>query len=255
MFEFIEDEKVREQAVAELNAQIEEVNKGVDNRISEAIAGLKTKNDELLGEKKKLQAIAERFKDIDDPEKAREALKLLEENEFAQLIKDGKIEEVIEKRISTATGAANEKIEQLEVALDLATQGQSKFQSLYNRKMIDDEIRKAAVHAGVRPEAIEDVLLRGATVFSLSEDGQVEARDSKGNLLKNKDKMVVTPSVWVDGLKETSPHYWPGSAGADLGGAHSANLPDQQRKLAEAAEGNNQSDYRKMRQKMKEATQ
>ena len=127
------------------------------------------------------------------------------------------------------------------------------YKTKYQRKVVDDEVREAAIKLGVRPEALNDVLLHGASVFKLADDGQVEARDPAGNLLKNKDNLVVTPSVWVEGLKDKAPHYWPPSEGAGLGGSsHSTDSEFATQADSLLAKGD-VAGYRKLREKQRNA--
>jgi len=177
MFDYIEDPALKAKAEEEYNASIVTINGGVQKKIDEAVSGLKTKNDEILGEKKKLQDMLDKFKDIKDPVKALEALQLLDQNEYAQLIKDGKFEEVLEKRVSTATSRLTAVIDELNGKLEVSNKEGSTYKSKYQTKVIEDDIRAAAIKAGVRPEALADVLMRGINVFSLSQAGlQAEHR-------------------------------------------------------------------------------
>jgi hypothetical protein len=97
-FEFIEDEGLRAKAKEAFETQMQKTNEKFKLQMDEEVSGLKTKVDELLGEKKTIQEQLAKFGDITDPEKAAEALKFLQENEDAQLIKDGKIEAIIQPR-------------------------------------------------------------------------------------------------------------------------------------------------------------
>jgi len=253
MFDYIEDPALKAKAEEEYNASIVTINGGVQKKIDEAVSGLKTKNDEILGEKKKLQDMLDKFKDIKDPVKALEALQLLDQNEYAQLIKDGKFEEVLEKRVSTATSRLTAVIDELNGKLEVSNKEGSTYKSKYQTKVIEDDIRAAAIKAGVRPEALADVLMRGINVFSLSEDGQVEARDKQGNLIKNKDKLIMTPDVWVDSLKESAPHYWPDSEGAGLTGNNLLAESDFNKKADALLAKGDYNGYRKLRAKQKAA--
>lgn len=251
MFDWIEDETQRNKAIKEHEDAIKKVNDGVDAKINEAVSGLKVKNDELLGEKKKIQDLYDKVKDI-DPVAAREALKLLRENEYAQLIKDGKFEEVIEKRTSTATAALKKQLDDATKALEEALKSGGTYKGLYESTIIDNTIRDAAIKAGVNPAAMVDVLSRARSVFSLSEDRQVEARDAQGNLLKNDKKLVVTPAVWMDDLKESAPYFWPGSEGAGMGGSDNLSETDFTKKAAALLAKGDHAGYRKLREKQRQ---
>ncbi len=122
------------------------------------------------------------------------------------------------------------------------------YEGLYKTKMVEDALRDAAVEAKIRPEAITDVLLHGRNIFSLSEDGSIEARDAENKLRKTIDDKVLTTSNWIEGLKKSSPHYWPGSkgAGAEGGGGGGDDLAGA---IQRAADSGNHTEYRRLRKK------
>jgi hypothetical protein len=248
-FEFIEDDGLREKAEAALTTKMEELTSSVDEKIDEAVAGLKAKNEELIGEKKSIQERLSEFSDITDPIKAMEALNFLTENEDAKLIKDGKIEEVIEKRTSQLRLDHETALEEFSIKIQDLESSKGKYKSMFQNKIIEDELRAVAAKQGVRMEALSDVLLRGNTVFTLGSDGSVEARDSSGALLKNEKGSVLTPAVWIDGLKDSSPHYWPISEGAGATGKV-GNSTDTLDKLNALAERGDMEGFRKLRAKM-----
>jgi len=250
MFEFIEDEAVRAKAVEAYDVQLKEVTDGVQGKIDEAITGLQNKNQELLGEKKTIQEKLATFANIDDPEKALEALKFINENEDAQLIKDGRVSELIEKRTSTMRIDHDTAIKDLADKLEEASGGQVKYKGLYETKVMDDALRAVSMQAGVRQEAVVDILLRAKDLFTLDSKGVVEARDSGGNLRKNDDGNVMTPAVWLEDLKASSPHFWPPSEGSGATGAHITIDADTTAKLADLAKKGDMNGYRKLRKAM-----
>jgi hypothetical protein len=250
MFDWIEDEEQRAKAIAEHNAAMKKIEDGIAVKIDEAVSGLKSKNAELLDEKKKISETLKNFDNI-DAEKARSALQFLEENADAQLIKDGKIDELLAKRTSQLQSDHETLINELTTNLDEANSKGKNFENLYTTKMIEDSLRETAVSAKVIPEAISDVLTRGREVFSLAEDGTLEARGPDGKLLTTGDDKVLMPSNWIEGLKKVSPHYWPPSEGAGAnGGTGGAGGEDTMDALSRAASSNNMVEYRRIREKM-----
>ncbi len=250
-FSFIEDADQRAQAEKTYEAEMKAVTEDIDGKISEAVAGLKTKNDELLGEKKTIQEKLQKFADIKDPEEAIKALKFINESEEAQMIRDGKFDELLEKRTSTMRLEHENAVTELADKVAELTDGKTKYKGLYQTKIMDDALREVATKAGVRPEAVTDVLLRAKTMFSLGADGSVEARDANGKLLKNDDGNVVTPSVWMEGLKEVSPHYWPSSEGSGARGGNITGDADTTDRLAALAKSGDMKGFRELRDKMK----
>ena len=204
MFDFIEDPELKAKLIAEHE---------------ENVRGLKTNNEALLTEKKTIMERLTSFADIEDPKAALEALKFVRENEQARLIQEGKFDEVIEKKVSAVKQEAKAIVDELTGKLDITSKEAESFRLKYRTKIVDDNLRQAAIEAGMRPEAIEDALLLGRMEFSVADDNEtVEARDSKGNLRKNSDGIVVTPKVWMEELKARKPYLWPGSEGAGYTG-------------------------------------
>lgn len=247
MFEFIEDEEVRAKAIEAHEAAQKEILESVDEKINEATSGLKTKNEELLDEKKKIAKALKNFEGV-DAEAARDALKFLEENADAQLIKDGKIEELLEKRTSTLRSDYEAQMNELQTSLSTAMETGSTYKSRYESKMIEDALREAAIAAKVLPEALYDISLRGSNVFSLAEDGSVEARDRDGKLAKTQDgKSVLTTSNWIEDLKKSSPHYWPRSESAGAHRGDGTTEGDYNASLAAAADRGDMKEFRRLR--------
>jgi len=249
-FDFIEDEGLRKQAEEAYDAEVKANTEDIDSKISIAVAGLQSKNEELLGEKKTIQEKLQKFADIEDPVKALEALTFINESEEAQMIRDGKFDELLEKRTSTMRLDHDNAVTALADKLEEMTTGKGKYKGLYQTKMMDDALREVATKAGVRAEAVTDVLLRAKTMFALGTDGSVEARDAAGKLLKNEDGNVITPSVWLESMKETSPHYWPSSEGSGARGGNITGDADTTEKLAALAKKGDMVGYRKLRTAM-----
>jgi len=249
-FTFIEDKDIREKVENMHQLEVDDLTINLTNKAKadqeESEKGLKAKNAEILDEKKVLQEAAKLFDGM-DPEAAKEALEFHEKNKDTEFLKDGTIEDLIEKKTSTLKSDHEAAMTELGGKFDEASAKGSLYQNLYESKVIDDGIRAEAIKAGIRAEAIEDVLMRGRGVFSLDDKKQIEARDSEGKLAKTTDDKVLTTKNWIEGLKETSPHYWPGSEGAGAQGGDPGNASDYTAKLQAAATAGNMVEYRRLR--------
>jgi len=253
VFEYIEDPDLRQKAIDDYTKSIDgvkvEMKTELEKLVAESTSALKANHDRLLDEKKKLQ---EKFKDIKDPEEALKALQLINGNEEFQMIRDGKFEEVIQKRVSSATQQFEEDIKALNSKAENGEMTAVKYKSLYSDTVRDLELRRAAANAKVLPEAMEDVLNKGRQLFHIGDDEKtVESRDASGKLREIAGK-VMTPDNWIESLKKTSPHYWPGSVGGKLNpGFSTANDLDDQ--IAAAAKSGDSALFRELRDKQKEA--
>lgn len=187
------------------------------------------KNIELLKE-------AEKYKDL-NPEKYKELMELQRQRQEKELIDKGEVDQVIMSRVK----AMKEEFETTAAAKDSTiNQMTRQLESL----LIDNTVRMAATKTGVRAEAVDDMLLRAKTVFSIK-DGKVAATDSEGKIVYGKDG--TTPlgiEEWSAGLKVVAPHLYMGSNGGgatgNVGGAgNSGNKSTPVGKIAGALNENN----------------
>jgi len=247
-FKFIEDEALRNQAIEVLNSHIAELKDQHKLTMDEEVNGLKSKNAEILDEKKQADIRLKKFDEYDF-DAANEAIDFIKNNKNAQLIKDGKVDELIEKETSTLRSDHETALNEVNQSLGTEKQRGDLYESLYKTKMVEDSLREAAIISKMRPEAITDVLLHGRSVFALAEDGSVEARDGEGKLKKTVDDKVLTPTNWIEGLKKLSPHYWPDSEGANAHSSTPGSENDLTAALNKAAASGNMTEYRRLRKK------
>ncbi len=168
------------------------------------------------------QRIAEALKPFEgiDPVKVHEMMAKLGNDEEATLIAAGKLDEVISRRMKKLTDAqqklVDEAAERESGALEVA--------STFMERVLDNHVRAAAAKAGLHPSAIEDALLRARAIFSLNDEGEaVQLSDDDGEtpVLGKDGKTPFSPAEWLEGMKETAPHWFPASAsggGASGGG-------------------------------------
>lgn len=255
-FTFIEDADLREKVENAHKLEVDELTVNLTNAsktaVEEAVLGLKSKNTEILGEKKTLQEELKTFEGI-DPSKAKVALEFHEKNKDTEFLKDGTVEELIEKKTSQLTSDHETVVTELSTKLTEAQTHGLNYQTLFESKVIDDGLKEEAIKQGIRSEALNDVVMRGRGVFSLDESKQIEARDKDGKLAVTEDKKVLTPKNWITGLKETSPHYWPNSESAGAHGGPGSNDSDYTVKLAELAAKGDNAGYRALRDKHNQA--
>jgi len=215
----------------------------VTTKVEEAISDLKSKNSELIGEKRKLAEKLEAIKDFDF-EKAKKAMDFVDKDETAKLLAEGKFDEVIEARTAKVKDEYDSKIQEILEAKAAAESEVSVLRKNIDSITIETHLRKIASKAGILPDAMDDVLLRGQMVFSVGEDGNLEARDKNGDFIKV-DGKILTPGSWISSLPQ---HYWPSSDGVGGTGGTGGDVDE---KLAAAAKSGNISAYRKLRAKNK----
>lgn len=184
--------------------------------VEKEVAGLKTKNSELIQTQKQLKEQLAAFDGI-DPTAVRNILKRFADDEEAGLLKAGKFDEVIEKR----TAKMREEYEKKLKAATDETEAALKRAQAFQGRVLDDSVRAAAVKAGLHQHAIDDALFRARSMFTLDESGQAVQLGEDGKPVLGKDgKSPFTPLEWLEGMKEKAPHWFPASAsGGGAGGS------------------------------------
>ena len=228
---------------AEVDVAIE---KAVAAAVSNATGGLNTKNTQLLEELRTTKESLSAFDGFDSDD-VKKTFALFNKSEEAQLLKDGKFDEVIEQRTEKLRGDYDGKLADMKRISDSAIEDSKKYEGLYKNKIVDDAIRKAALSSKVIPEALDDVLRRGRDLFSIGDDGSIEARDSSGELMKIDDHLM-DPSRFIEGLKKSAPYYWPSSSGTGASGS-GGSVKDADSKLLSAAASGDSAAYREIRKK------
>ena len=121
-----------------------------------------------------------------------------------KLIDAGKVEELLAERVGSMKSEHDKQIQVLTAANQAAT-GQ------LEKLVIDGSIRDQAIKAGVRPTAIDDVLLRGRSVFRLQDGKAVPMDGDKPIYGKSGDPMGI--DEWVGSLTDRAPHLFEPSQG------------------------------------------
>jgi hypothetical protein len=202
------------------------------------IESLKSHNKKLLDEKKKEQSKARKMEeqlnslqeklsglpDGFDAESLTKMMEVFDQSEYAQMIKDGKVDEVVEKRVSKKLATYEEKINDLETQLKETMSSRDQLNQKLTKTTIDNALIKAA-EGKVNQHAIDDVLARANGLFSLSEDGEIQALDADGNI-RMQDKKILTPELFVEGLRDKAPHLFPGSEAGPGGGRRTGAEPN-----------------------------
>lgn len=157
-----------------------------------------------------LQKQLEKLKDI-DPAKYRELTELQREVEEGKLLKAGKIEEVVNSRVTAMKRALEEERD------GYRTRAESS-ESQLSVLLIDSAVRNEALKLGVVPTALDDVVLRARTVYKMR-DGAAVPHNDKGEVVFGKDGKTPMPMTdWVTALKKTAPHLFANSQGGGAGG-------------------------------------
>lgn len=188
----------------------------------EDVSGLKNALAAEREEKRKLKAEADKYRDL-DPERAREAIQRLQELEDEGLRKDGKIDELVERRVERLRGEFDNQTKALKDSLEARDGEIGKLKGRLSEHLIGRGVLEAANKLGTpRKSAIPDIIARASHVWKLDENGEPVALDREGNKLYGKDgRAALTMEEWVEGLVKEAPHLFEASSGGGAGARQS----------------------------------
>ena len=167
-------------------------------------SALQKERDAAKNAQKALSEMTSKYAGI-DADQTRQLLAKLAQDEDARLIAEGKIDEVIEKRVNNMRSSFEDQQRELNSKLE-SEQNRVKA---YKSKAISAEIVKASTQVGVLNTALNDVILRSTGQFDIDANGNVVAIDSSGNVIYDADgQSPLSVTTWVNKLKKDAPHLF-----------------------------------------------
>lgn len=191
-----------------------------DKEFKEKLDEFRTNNRALFKDKKGLEDTLAKFKDV-DPEKYKEAMKALDvlnQYEESQLIKDGKLEEVLSRRTTAMQSEFMTQIDALKAANQDALNQKQTYQEQLGALRVEALANKALGKVGrVRSSAMTDALNRANSVWRLDDAGNITAQIN-GKAAYGKDGEPLTIDEWSRNLLKDAPHLFEkGSGGGGEG--------------------------------------
>lgn len=188
---------------------------GGDAELARKLAEFRANNRKLAGENKaaqeQLAALQSRLSGLGDadPDQIQQAMDLyakLKDHEDAQLIKAGRIDDVLAKRMKGREADWQKKLADMEKAAADAKAEGSKYRDRAAQILLEQRVRRAVAEKklGLLPTAEPDLMARVRGEFRLEDlDGDpVPASDRYGSL-----------DEFVGKLPEIAPHYFVASGG------------------------------------------
>lgn len=128
-----------------------------------------------------------------------------------------KVEELVTKRveatIKSRLAPTERELAKAKTDLEKITGENKTLTAAARTRTIHDEVRKVLAEKKVIPEAHEDALRYADSVFEVTEDGKVVAREGSGF------SQGVDPAGWLTELEPKRPHWWPANQGGGARGS------------------------------------
>jgi len=155
-------------------------------------------------------AQAQEFEGL-DPVEARNVLSKFASDEERKMLKDGNLDAVVEKRLEKLRGDFEKKLKASNEATDAALATKQRWLD----RVRDSHLREAAAKAGLHDSAIDDAIFRGRSMFTLDDSGAAVQLEDGLPKLGRDGKTNFSPPEWLEGMRETAPHWFPstGSGG------------------------------------------
>jgi hypothetical protein len=187
----------------------------LEGETPDEVKGLKAAHEREKAQAKKLsddlKKQSEMYKDL-DPEKAREALKQLEQMEEKTLMDAGKMDELFEKRLTAARDAWEREKQALVRDRDKWQGEHGTLKSKYEREAIDGALRNAMAPL-VKPEHHDDVANRLRPFWQFAEDGQMVPLRNGEVIWGKNPQMPISMSEQVEALLKDIPVFGLPSSG------------------------------------------
>lgn len=182
--------------------------------IDKTVAGLKKKNSELIEKEKKFKEQIAQYDGV-DLDKVKNLQKQIEQSEEMRLLSEGKMDEVVARRIELREKDWGQKFGNLESVLSEREQMIAKLNDRLTGMVIDGQVREAYLSLDFNPKAMDDVISRARKVFVMDEDGKAVPRDEHGNIIYSKDaRTPISPRDWLENLAEEKDYLRRPSSGA-----------------------------------------
>lgn len=219
-------------------------------KIDEAIGGLKNKNKELLGTVSQAKDQLKAWEGL-DPANVKNMLERLEKDEELKLMAEGKHDEAFQKRLEKITASHTSEVEGVTSERDTYKTELEKAQNQIRDLVIDQQVLSSFMSEKGLESAAPDVVLRAKATFKI-EDGTPIARNDKNEIIRGKDG-AITIQEWIQSLKDTAPHLFPGSSGAGASGGQGGGGSDIDSRMAAAAASGDMVEYKRLRKEKNSA--
>jgi len=155
-----------------------------------------------------------------DVEQAKEAMEQARQMKDKKLLDAGKIDELIAERTERMRQDYDGKVSALQKALENAEGSAGEFKNKLSTVVIDNSLQQAVSQvAAVRKGAMQDIIARGRSVWSLDDQGNPIPNGPDGSVLYGADaKTPLSMTEWAESLVKEADYLFDGNAGGGGGG-------------------------------------
>ncbi len=197
----------------------------VDKAVQDAA---QTRNQESEQLREQVRSLKEQLAEYDglDPEQAKKALSSAQDKTERELLEQGKVDQLLETRLSRTKSEYEARIKQQDARLAGLQAELEQKNSRLAEVLVERGIKDAVDEVGViYKNAWPDVLARGKSRFQIDANGRAVAKDADGNVIPGRDGgESMSFAEWAKDLLVNAPHLFASSGNAKerAGGGKSA---------------------------------
>lgn len=173
-------------------------------------------NIQLSQTKEQLEAQVKRFDGIDPTQwqEAKKALDTINQIEEKDLIKGGKFDEVVNRRLSAYRQEVEREMKDRDQRIDALSKNEKKYRDAYAGMMVETQVGRAiTATAAVRPGAIDDVMNRVRRDWTVNDKDELQV-----NGLYDEEGKALTPEKYAKHLIKSAAHLFEAGTGGGAGG-------------------------------------
>lgn len=194
----------------------EEIQARIDAAVEAATAGLKGKNQELLGKLGKFKGA--------DPDAVQRILAAIGDAEEAEMLKAGNIDGVVDRRVT----AMREQHEQQLATIKQRAEAQA-------AKLLRAAISEQAARTGAPPHTVELMIYRAeAEGWTVDDQGEVVQRRGGETVFGKDGRTPLRAADWLEAQRTKTPEAWGKAQGAGASGGDGAQGTKAFKDLSEA---------------------
>lgn len=194
------------QAAPDLNNP--SIQEAIRKAVESEVTGLKSKNTELLGKLAKAQEGLRNWEGM-DPQSVREIMQRFESDEEAKLMKEGKWDELANRRVKGVLESHSKKLEAAQAERDKLAKEAETYKRNYQRAVIDNAVARSV--SGLQDGALAHVQRMVSDWYTVGDDGNIVPTQTAP--INGKGEPVDFKSL-RDYLLDAAPFYFPPSQGA-----------------------------------------
>jgi len=174
-------------------------------------------------EKKRAETLAKQFEGIDPEQfkKAQELMNRMAGDEERELIKQGKLDEVIQRRTAAAITTKNDELKAALKAREAAEAKAKVLSEKLGKQQIERQLQIELDGLGVKVKkgALDDVLARANRSWRIDDTGNAIAVDGEGKHIFGEDGQAIKMKEFANNLLvKTAPHLFEESRGGGAQG-------------------------------------